>query len=711
MAIAGEGEESAMEGQGESDGDLHTITINKDYAKRHAEQRHKEEMQRLQAKLGDEYAPASALEASSVFWSGNDDGDDDDDDDDDEEEEEDEGELDEQQAAEFAEALYKIKDRDSSVLDPSTQLYSQQEPPPSDPPSRSHKSKYLKDVFAQQAIELGPERLVDEDEQPSPSESAKQLQTHSEKQEDVRQEFLKAAESEAENAGELEPVRKDGPKRAEEEKAATLPERAKRGLERYFGDESQLSDCDRFLRDYLMNKRWVSNYTEGDDDDDPTNGVADESGPIDSSGAAASDARAAAEDAPQSLEDDEQDLEEQERFESAYNFRFEEPNSTELVAPGRRITDTLRREDTRRKRKRKEREERKQAEKERLQEETNRLKRLKRQEIERKLEQVKHAAGTSNLPINMNQLDADFDPDEHDRQMQQQFGDDFYESEEQNPEELAKPDIDDNATQGKSLLEAPQAEDVDSLRKELGEEGKPATDVVEEDEGSDGEQDAQSKSEIVEENQHNKLDAARSADVDQEACKATRIEAKYSNELSKKREKEWKRELRNKLREYDRMSTEDFVSGMPTRFKYREVKDDSFGLSTEEILALSDKELNQVVSVKKLAPYREDEAVRVNREGLKKARNRAKEKLEELKRGSNRDEEVREAAERVQSFAKPTKKGLKQADERADKVRKELEQAKQAEREKQFEGMSKAQKKNVKKRRNKRKRSRREDQE
>jgi protein KRI1 len=159
------------------------------------------------------------------------------------------------------------------------------------------------------------------------------------------------------------------------------------------------------------------------------------------------------------------------------------------------------------------------------------------------------------------------------------------------------------------------------------------------------------------------------------------------------------------------MSTEDFVSGMPTRFKYREVKDDSFGLSTEEILALSDKELNQVVSVKKLAPYREDEAVRVNREGLKKARNRAKEKLEELKRGSNRDEEVREAAERVQSFARPTKKGLKQADERADKVRKELEQAKQAEREKQFKGMSKAQKKNVKKRRNKRKRSRRKDQE
>jgi hypothetical protein len=34
------------------------------------------------------------------------------------------------------------------------------------------------------------------------------------------------------------------------------------------------------------------------------------------------------------------------------------------------------------------------------------------------------------------------------------------------------------------------------------------------------------------------------------------------------------------------------------------VAPDSFGLSVEEILALEDRELNQVVGLKKLAPYR-----------------------------------------------------------------------------------------------------------
>ena len=43
---------------------------------------------------------------------------------------------------------------------------------------------------------------------------------------------------------------------------------------------------------------------------------------------------------------------------------------------------------------------------------------------------------------------------------------------------------------------------------------------------------------------------------------------------------------------------------MPTRFKYTPVISDTFGLSAEEILLADDKELNEYMSIKRLAPYR-----------------------------------------------------------------------------------------------------------
>ena len=50
---------------------------------------------------------------------------------------------------------------------------------------------------------------------------------------------------------------------------------------------------------------------------------------------------------------------------------------------------------------------------------------------------------------------------------------------------------------------------------------------------------------------------------------------------------------------------EDTVAGLKTRFKYRTVEKDAYGLSTEEILTADDKLLGQFVPLKKLAPYRD----------------------------------------------------------------------------------------------------------
>jgi len=48
----------------------------------------------------------------------------------------------------------------------------------------------------------------------------------------------------------------------------------------------------------------------------------------------------------------------------------------------------------------------------------------------------------------------------------------------------------------------------------------------------------------------------------------------------------------------------DMVAGMPTRFKYTTTAKSSYGLTPTEILLADDKDPNEYVGLKKLAPYR-----------------------------------------------------------------------------------------------------------
>jgi protein KRI1 len=65
--------------------------------------------------------------------------------------------------------------------------------------------------------------------------------------------------------------------------------------------------------------------------------------------------------------------------------------------------------------------------------------------------------------------------------------------------------------------------------------------------------------------------------------------------------------LEKYLQDLDKMDYEDVLAdGFKTRFKYREIEPKRYGLSVEEILELDDKSLNRHVSIKRLAPYRDD---------------------------------------------------------------------------------------------------------
>eukprot|EP00798_Chlamydomonas_sp_ICE-L_P001660 gene1660-33055_t len=67
-------------------------------------------------------------------------------------------------------------------------------------------------------------------------------------------------------------------------------------------------------------------------------------------------------------------------------------------------------------------------------------------------------------------------------------------------------------------------------------------------------------------------------------------------------------ELQKLLDEYYKLDYEDTVGGLRTRFRYKQVPSQQFGMSLEDVLRHSDKELNQVIGMKRLAPYREDQA-------------------------------------------------------------------------------------------------------
>lgn len=64
--------------------------------------------------------------------------------------------------------------------------------------------------------------------------------------------------------------------------------------------------------------------------------------------------------------------------------------------------------------------------------------------------------------------------------------------------------------------------------------------------------------------------------------------------------------IQNALEDYYNLDFEDDVAGEKTRFRYTKVAPQRYGLSNEDLLNMSDDELDQLIPIKTLATYRED---------------------------------------------------------------------------------------------------------
>lgn len=62
----------------------------------------------------------------------------------------------------------------------------------------------------------------------------------------------------------------------------------------------------------------------------------------------------------------------------------------------------------------------------------------------------------------------------------------------------------------------------------------------------------------------------------------------------------------DELGELDQLDFTDMIGDLPTRFKYTPVLPQSYGMNPVEILLADDADLNEVVGLKALAPYRRD---------------------------------------------------------------------------------------------------------
>ncbi|RPD57542.1 Krr1-domain-containing protein [Lentinus tigrinus ALCF2SS1-7] len=378
----------------------------------------------------------------------------------------------------------------------------------------------------------------------------------------------------------------EGAQQPEEPEGEKPKKKSKKEKKKAKSGKSKQDEDQEFLMNYILNRGWIDQSARRL----PTykeitgkgKGRADAE---DNASGSGSDSEDEGGDGEQpSIDDDEFD-EVADRFESSYNFRFEEPGAAEIARHPRNLDSLVRRQDTSRKEAREKRKARKEEELLKKKEEVNRLKALKMKELRAKLERIGHEGGKKvdeSKALQELDLEGDWDPDAHDRQMAQLYANDAAEFGADDIIDDEKPTWDDDIDIGDIV--PPEAledgEDVDgevlSKKKKKKKKKKGGEDAVDEGGVNVDEMDA---------------DIEHPAQDDEE----------WDGTEEMRRQK-----LEEYMDEIYGLDFNDMVAGMPTRFRYVKVEPQTFGLTPAEILMATDAELNTFMGIKKYAPYRKE---------------------------------------------------------------------------------------------------------
>ncbi|MBW0523322.1 hypothetical protein O181_063037 [Austropuccinia psidii MF-1] len=302
-------------------------------------------------------------------------------------------------------------------------------------------------------------------------------------------------------------------------------------------------------------------------------------------------------------EEDEEFVEKAEEFETKYNFRFEDANPT-ISTHARDMGDSVRRKDESRKLNREAVKSRKEEEKQQRMEELQRLKQLKKKEIIEKLDVIRKNAGDVGCNLSDLNLDSDFDPEGHDQQMQKVFDNEFYNK--TDPD--GKPVWDDEIEIDDVILSGHGDHKTTDFRPG-GDAYDPSVPSKKASKRDKREKRKQKKRHRVEDDKSNPellLEHSAAEDPHAEGKEKTLLEA---------------------LEEYHQLDCEDMIGDLPTRFKYTKVEPNNL-LTPNQILMATDKELGEIIGLKKLAPYwsAPDEKLANRKRKLKELREKLKDR-------------------------------------------------------------------------------------
>ncbi|PLB41971.1 KRI1 family protein [Aspergillus candidus] len=514
------------------------IKVNEEYARRFEYNKKREELAKLEAKHG-----SAAHEESEE-------------DSEDDVEEDDEAELaTEALDAEIMDTLNAIRSKDPRVYDANATFYHEGEED-GQPGSSDKKEKPMTLRDYHRKTLLSGAHLADEDEDAP--------KTYAQEQEDLKMAIVKEMHASGDQEASEDDEESDEDNLLVAKSAPERPSASKADVK--LDVENADKDPESFLSNFMSARAWL-----------PTN--RSELKPFES--------------------DDEDEDQRAEAFEEAYNFRFEDPNkmNTVLITHSRDAINqqTVRRDEKSGRKKIRDLErQRKEEEKKQRETEKNRLRKLKAEELQNKVNKIKEVAGIRASQFTDDDwtkfLDGSWDDKDWEKEMQKRFGDDYYAegdgigSDEEGGKKRKhpkKPTWDDDI-------------DIKDLVPDFEDDEKPTAGLSDVEMGDDDNDDSPQKSKAQE-----RRDAKREARKDK-----LRIEEALDRTL-----------------DLDITLLPGATKKNATRFRYRETSPESFGLTARDILMANDHDLNKYAGLKKLASFREEEKKRKDHKHLgKKAR-------------------------------------------------------------------------------------------